>query len=84
MARTHHRKKHKEHLRQFKHDHESANSTSSSTKGKTKNIFTIIGAATGFAISYFATGSAILWLAVGVLAGAAIGFYTGRRIDSDK
>ena len=83
MARTHHRKKHKEHLRQFKHDHESAASPSS-VKGKTTSLFTVIGAVTGFAISYFAAGSAIIWLAIGILAGAAFGFYIGRRIDSDK
>jgi uncharacterized membrane protein YfcA len=84
MARTHHRKKHKEHVRQFKQDHESANSASSSTKTKTKNLFTIIGAITGLAISYFAAGADILWLAVGLVAGAVIGFYIGGKIDSDK
>jgi NAD/NADP transhydrogenase beta subunit len=84
MARTHHRKKHKEHVRQFKQEHESANPASSSSKAKTTNLFTIIGAATGLGISYFAAGADILWLAVGLVAGGIIGFYIGRKIDSDK
>ncbi len=84
MARTHHRKKHKEHVRQFKQDHENANSSSSSSKGKTTNLFTFIGAATGLGISYFAAGADIVWLAVGLVAGGVIGFYIGRKIDSDK
>jgi hypothetical protein len=84
MARTHHRKKHKEHVRQFKQEHENANSTSSSSKGKTTNLFAFIGAATGLGISYFAAGADILWLAVGLVAGGIIGYYIGRKIDSDK
>lgn len=82
MARSHHRKKHKEHLRQFKHDHESANS-SSPTKGKVTTIFTFIGAAVGFAVSFFAAGGSVIWIAGGLVAGAAAGYYTGRKIDSE-
>ncbi len=82
MARPHHRKKHKEHLRQFKHDHDGA-ASSSSAKGKTTGLFSIIGAATGFGISYFAAGPSALWLAVGAAAGAVAGYYIGKRIDSD-
>ena len=84
MARTHHRKKHKEHVRQFKQDHESANSTSSTSKSKTTNLFTFIGAATGLGICYYAAGTDFLWLAVGLVAGGVIGFYIGRKIDNDK
>jgi uncharacterized membrane protein YfcA len=84
MARTHHRKKHKEHVRQFKQDHENANSSSSTSNSKTTNLFTSIGAATGLGISYFAAGIDIVWLAVGLVAGGVIGFYIGRKIDSDK
>ena len=82
MARSHHRKKHKEHLRQFKHSQETV--AGASGKSKTVGIFTIIGAATGFAVGYFATQGVILWISIGILAGAAAGFYIGRRIDSDK
>lgn len=84
MARTHHRKKHKAHLRQFKHEHENASSPSFTNKGKSITLFTVIGAITGIAISYFAAGSAILWLALGLLAGGAIGYYIGYKIDTDK
>lgn len=83
MARPHHRKKHKEHLRQFKHDHDGT-ASSSSTKGNSTGLFSIIGAVTGFGISYFAAGLSVLWLSIGILAGAVIGFYIGRRIDNDK
>lgn len=83
MARTHHRKKHKEHLRQFKQDHENA-SSSSAIKGKSTKLFTIIGAITGIAISYFAAGAAIVWLAIGLVIGGIIGYYIGYKIDTDK
>lgn len=82
MARSHHRKKHKEHLRQFKHDLDSAHS-SSTAKGKVTILFTLIGAATGFAISFFAAGASLVWIAVGLAAGAATGYFTGRKIDSE-
>jgi hypothetical protein len=84
MARTHHRKKHKEHLRQFKQDHENASLPSFSNKGKSTTLFTVIGAITGIAISYFAAGSAILWLALGLIAGGIAGYYIGYKIDTDK
>lgn len=84
MARSHHRKKHKEHLRQFKQSHDSA-ASSSKAKGKVTAIFTLLGAAAGFAVSYFATGAnSIIWILIGVLVGGTAGYYTGRKIDSDK
>ena len=82
MARSHHRKKHKEHLRQFKHSQETT--ASATGKNKTTGIFTLIGAATGFAVGYFATQGAILWICIGTLAGGAAGFYIGRKIDNGK
>lgn len=82
MARSHHRKKHKEHLRQFKHSQE--NTASATGKGKTVLIFTLIGAATGFAVSYFATQGAIVWISIGIVIGSLTGFYIGRKIDSDR
>lgn len=83
MAQSHHRKKHKEHLRQFKTSHDT-NKASSSTRIKTTGIFTIVGAATGFAISYFATGINIIWSPLSVIAGGIAGYYIGQKIDSDK
>ena len=82
MARSHHRKKHKEHLRQFRHSQET--NAIKSGKGKTIGMFTGLGAALGFAVSYFATQASVLWIAIGILAGAVIGFYIGRKIDEDK
>lgn len=83
MARPHHRKKHKEHLRHFKHDHGGA-ASSHSTKGNSTGLFSIIGAVIGFGISYFAAGSSVIWLAIGAAAGGAAGYYIGKRIDTDS
>ena len=83
MARSHHRKKHKEHLRQFKNSHETSKA-SSSARLKTTGIFTVLGAATGFAISYFATGFNIIWASISVIAGGIAGYYIGKKIDTDK
>ncbi|MEO7924603.1 MAG: hypothetical protein ABIR30_13060 [Chitinophagaceae bacterium] len=82
MARSHHRKKHKEHLRQFRHSQETSASTGG--KGKSTGWFTAIGAALGFAVSYFATQGTIIWIAAGIIAGGIVGFYIGRNIDSEK
>ena len=84
MARSHHRKKHKEHLRQFKHTHDTASSSSSPAKGKTTAIFTLIGIVAGFAVSYFAAAGNIFWIVTGLIAGGIAGFYTGYKIDKDK
>lgn len=80
MARPHHRKKHKTHVRQFRQTHDSS---VSSPRGKAKavSVFTITGAAIGFAVGYFATQGSMLWLIVGLLAGGAIGYLAGRKMD---
>ncbi len=83
MARSHHRKKHKAHLKQFKQSHDST-ASSPRTRGKVTAIFTLLGAATGFAIGYFATAGNVIWIAAGVVAGAAAGYYAGHKIDSEK
>ena len=81
MARSHHRKKHKEHLRQFQHSHENI-----STSQKTKAVwaFTIIGAIIGLAISYFAAEASIVWVAAGFVIGGTAGFLIGRNIDKQS
>ena len=83
MARSHHRKKHKEHLRQFKHSQET---TTDIPRGKTAAIwvFSIAGAVLGFAVAYFATSGAVLWMVAGLIAGGLAGYWIGRRIDGDK
>jgi hypothetical protein len=83
MARSHHRKKHKQHLQQFKHSQET---TADTPKGKSsaKWVFGIAGAIIGFAVSYFASSGAMIWWAAGLIAGAAAGYFIGLRIDSQK
>jgi len=81
MARSHHRKKHKEHLRQFKHSHDTV---TSKTKGKASYTFLIIGAIVGLAVGYFASVGAVGWMAIGLVAGGAAEYFIGRRIDGSK
>jgi VIT1/CCC1 family predicted Fe2+/Mn2+ transporter len=81
MARSHHRKKHKEHLRQFKHKGEAVSAT---PKSKASGIFAIAGAIIGLAVSYFGTQASMIWMAVGVVVGGVVGYFIGRRVDSDK
>ena len=82
MARSHHRKKHKQHLQQFKHSQETVADTPKSKSSATW-VFGIAGAILGFAVSYFASGE-ILWLAAGLIAGSTAGYFIGKRIDSQK
>ncbi len=84
MARSHHRKKHKNSLRQFRHSHDS--STSAGPRGRTRaaTLFTIVGALTGFAICYFASQGALLWLGLGLVAGGAAGYLIGKKIDREN
>ena len=81
MARTHHRKKHKSHLQQFKHSHDLADSRESNS-GKATIVFGIGGALFGFAIVYFATSGSIPWIIAGALAGGVIGYVIGKKIDT--
>lgn len=78
MARSHHRKKHKEHVRQFRHSQET---TKTRSKGKATPTFIIAGLVAGFAIGYFAAPGNIIWMGAGLIAGGIIGYLIGRRID---
>jgi uncharacterized protein YcfJ len=78
MANPHHRKKHKEHLRQFQKNRIGSTST---VKGKASNIFAVVGAVMGLAIAYFASGN-LIWVAVGAVAGGLAGYFTGKNIDN--
>ena len=83
MARSHHRKKHKQHLQQFKHSQEIA-ADKPKSKSSATWVFGIAGAILGFAVSYFATSGAILWVIAGLFAGTAAGYFIGKKIDSQK
>jgi integral membrane sensor domain MASE1 len=82
MARSHHRKKHKEHLRQFRHSQDTT--APKSGKGKTVGLFTTIGAALGFAVSYFAAQGSAVWIGIAMIAGAITGYFIGHKIDTQK
>lgn len=85
MARSHHRKKHKQHLKQFKTSHDTTvSATAAKNKVSATWIFAIGGLILGLAISYFAAGGSALWIAVGVVAGTAVGYLIGKKIDSGK
>lgn len=85
MARSHHRKKHKEHVRQFKQVHDTAVSVA---PGKSKTsatwVFGIAGLIVGFAVGYFASSGDTIWMAAGSVAGVSSGYFIGRKIDSEK
>ena len=81
MARSHHRKKHKEHLRQFKNKGETISST---PKSKASGIFTVGGAIIGLAVTYFGTQGSLLWMLIGAIAGGVGGYLIGRKVDSEK
>lgn len=78
MARSHHRKKHKEHVRQFRH---STETTDTPARTKASSIFAILGAITGGAVCYFASQGNWLWISAGLIAGAALGYYIGKKLD---
>lgn len=80
MARSHHRKKHKQQLHQFKQSRE-ISSVSSKSKVAARWIFGIGGAILGFAIVFFATGSSLLWGVVGLIPGAIAAYYYGKTIE---
>lgn len=78
MARSHHRKKHKAHVQQFRHR---GDVVEHPVKGNTAITFLIIGAIVGFLICYFVTEGTLIWSLAGLLTGALAGFLLGRSID---
>jgi uncharacterized protein YqgC (DUF456 family) len=79
MARSHHRKTHKEHLRQYQ---KSRDSYTTGVKAKGTNIFAIVGAVIGLVIAYFASQENLVWMIPGTLAGAAAGYFVGKGIEN--
>ena len=78
MARPHHRKKHKEHLRQFQHRGDMKTEVAKSSGG---NVFAIVGAVVGLAVLYFATQGNLIWGLVGAVLGGGVGYLFGKSID---
>ncbi len=81
MARSHHRKKHKQHVQQFKHR---GDFTVSKAKGKASYTFLIIGIIVGFLIGYFASNGAAAWMGIGLAAGGAAGYFIGKKVDKSR
>jgi uncharacterized membrane protein YfcA len=80
MARPHHRKGHKEHLKQFQNKVLS-NTGESKEKAKGSSVFAIAGAIAGGGVLYFATQGDFIWALGGVVAGAGIGYLIGKGVD---
>ena len=80
MARPHHRKGHKEHLKQFQNT-TTGNTGESKAKAKASSVFAVGGAIVGLAVVYFATQGDFVWALGGAVAGAAIGYLIGKNID---
>jgi hypothetical protein len=81
MARSHHRKKHKSHVRQFRR--QQGSDSGAFKRSSTFPVFTIIGGLLGTVVGYIATSGEILWVAAGLIAGAAAGYFLGRKVDAD-
>lgn len=80
MARSHHRKKHRAHVRLFRHSYESGQTRSG--KANAATVLMIGGALAGTAIGYFA-GTELMYMAVGLLVGGTAGYYLGKRMDKE-
>jgi uncharacterized protein YqgC (DUF456 family) len=78
MARSHHRKKHKEQLQQFKHKSDTA---LEKAKSKGSRVFAVTGAVLGLAIGYIASSGSYAWIAAGLVLGLLAGYFVGERID---
>jgi uncharacterized membrane protein YfcA len=80
MARPHHRKGHKEHLKQFQN--RAAGSTGESkTKAKASSVFAVGGAIVGLAVLYLATQGDFVWAIGGAVVGGLVGYLIGRGVD---
>ncbi|HEU5166931.1 MAG TPA: hypothetical protein VFU29_15380 [Chitinophagaceae bacterium] len=80
MARPHHRKGHKEHLKQFQ-NRAAGNTGESKAKAKASSVFAVGGAIAGVAVLYFATQGDFVWALGGAVGGAVIGYLIGKGVD---
>ena len=79
MARSHHRKKHKQHLRTYQNSKEV---TVKAGKAKVTVIFTLLGLALGLGIAYFAVNT-VLAIFIGAVAGGLVGYLIGKKMDEN-
>jgi hypothetical protein len=77
MARSHHRKKHKTHLRKYKHSHDVS---SSKGQGKATGVFIFGGLVIGLATGFFASNGSMIWVITGAVTGAIAGYFLGKKI----
>lgn len=82
MARSHHRKKHKAHLRQYQQSHEGG--TVRIKKSKVSGTFAIVGTVLGAAVGYFSTNGNATWIGFGAVIGGLAGYLTGRYFDRES
>lgn len=80
MARPHHRKKHREHLRQFQ-QRAASKTGESKEKAKASTVFAVTGAVVGIAVLYFATQGNFIWAIGGGVVGALVGYLIGKSVD---
>jgi hypothetical protein len=80
MARPHHRKNHKGHLKQFQ-NRAAGNTGESKEKTKASSVFAVGGAVAGLAILYFATQGDFIWAIGGAIIGGGLGYLVGKNID---
>lgn len=80
MANPHHRKKHKEHLRQFQ-QRAAGQTGESKEKAKASTVFAVTGAVVGIAVLYFATQGNFMWAIGGGILGGVIGYLIGKSVD---
>jgi hypothetical protein len=79
MANTHHRKTHKQHLQNFKQHGDGA--AGKAAKQKSTSVLTIIGAVVGLAIGYMSSSGSLLWMGVGAVIFACLGYIIGKKVD---
>ncbi len=81
MARSHHRKKHRSHVQQYKQNRQAAGEKPKSSGSR---VFLVTGAVLGLAIGYIASTGTIPWVIAGLFIGAAAGYWAGKKIDSSR
>jgi uncharacterized membrane protein YqgA involved in biofilm formation len=72
------RTRHKHHSR---HPHPVTHHTASKSKRSAGAVLSILAAIIGLSVAFFTQGADVLWLLVGTVAGAVIGYLVGHNMD---